>query len=293
MKNKCIFNVQLLLVLAAGCLYQSISHANNYLLTMSKNDEFCQHMYQMFNGDLRKKGRLVLEDHEEFNWLKWDKQFFMIKRHGDKEPNFDDKLIRREGYMEKYDSYTKFPKKGAFFDIDNNGRDEFVTFERIGAEYFQHRAYDKIAIYWGGNPLKKLSKVEITEQSNPGNGFLAQFLSKYVLKEYPIRKVTISQNGKVSRSWQKIFDPFIRPLKFEETFYIALFGNASFVSDPKITYPQTIDEKDGIAVIQFTPTYDTVDITHRSNLFRAGQPYRDTQDICYFVKTQVIQQGEQ
>ena len=268
--------------------YISVAQAGNYLLTMSKDDKACQHLYQLFNWDLRKKGKLALDEHEEFNWLKWEKDFFMIQLHGNKEPNFDDELIGKEGHLKKYDSYTKYPKKGAFFDVDNNGEDDFITFERRGGETFENRAYDNLAIY-KGNSLEKLSQSEITKQSSPKMGYLGGLTSNYVLKAYPIKRTSVYKTGAISHRWPNLSDSYIKPLLLNKTYYIALFGNV----DTRGNHPQqAIDEKNAIAVVKFTPSYDAVKIKNQSNLLGMGQPSNETQDICYFVKTQVIQQGQ-
>ena len=136
--------------------YVSIVQADNYLLTMSQDDKVCQHLSQLFNVDLRKKGKLALEEHEEFNWLKWDQPYFMIRNKSGLEPNFEDELLSENEYEQEYNSYSKHMYKGAFFDIDNNGIDEFISFNRRGAHTNQNRAFDKVQIYSSG-ALVKLS----------------------------------------------------------------------------------------------------------------------------------------
>lgn len=284
MKSKC--KIFLFLI---GSLFISIAQANNYLLTMSKNDDFCQHMYQVFNGDLRKKGKLALGEHKEFNWLKLDQEFFMIKRKRNIEPNFADELISKVGKQEEYATYTKYPKKGAYFDIDNNGEDEFITFQRNGASTFENRAYDSIYVY-KGNALTKLSGAERNKQYTLEMGYLGSLIDSYTLKEYPIKETTVYKNGHTNYYWPHISDPFIRPLLFNNTYFIALFGNVdTHISDPLRAYNQTIDEKNAIAVVTFTPSYDPEQIKLQPSLLSTGKPSNETQDICYFVKTQVIQ----
>ena len=72
-----------------------------------------------------------------------------------------------------------------------------------------------------------------------------------------------------------------------------MFANVdTHISDPLLAYNQTMDEKNAIAVVKFTPSYDAEQIENQPRLLSTGQPSNETQDICYFVKTQVIQQGQ-
>jgi hypothetical protein len=272
-------------------LYATAVKADNYLLTMSKDDKVCQHLYQLFNVDLRKKGKLVLEEHEEFNWLKWDQPYFIIRKKSALEPNFEDELLSENEYEQEYTSYSKHLYKGAFFDIDNNGIDEFISFERRGAHTYQNRAYDNIYIYDKGS-YNKLKGAENGQQFTPEIGYLGRFTNSYVLKEYPISRTTVYKTGAVGHSWPNLSDSYIRPLLLNKTYYVAIFANVdTYINDPLLAYNQTIDEKNAIAIVKFTPSYDADKIKIQPRLLSTGQPSNETQDTCYFVKTQAIQQG--
>jgi hypothetical protein len=268
----------------------------SYLLTMSKNDKVCQRLEHIFTWDLIKKGKLALDEHEEFNWLKWDQSYFMIRQKSNLEPNYDDKLISKDGYSEEYASYSKFPKKGAFFDINNDGENEFITFERNDASNtFKSRAYDEIRIH-RGNALTKLAKAETIKQLTPEMGYLGGITYDHVLKEYPVAYSEINKNGFVYNSWSSISDSYIRPLLIDNTYYVALFGNTNgpLTDFVNLIYNQTIDEKNAIAIVKFLPSknMDMAHIHNQFSLLATGKPSNDTQDICYFVKTQLIQQGD-
>lgn len=269
--------------------YISVAQASGYLLTMSKEDKTCQHLYKLFNGDLMKKGKLALTEHEEFNWLKWEQPYFIIRQKSNLAPNYDDKMNSEDEYSQEYNSYTKFLYKGAFFDIDNNGADEFISFERRGAHTYQNRAYDNIYIY-KGDALAKLSGAKNGQQFTPAIGYLGQLTNSYTLKEYPVKRTTIYKTGAISHSWPNLSDPFIRPFLLDKTYYIALFGNVDTrITGQEFIFNQTIDEKNAIAVVKFTPSYDAVKIENQPRLLSTGQPSNETKDICYFVKTQAIQ----
>jgi hypothetical protein len=271
--------------------YVSIVQADNYLLTMSKDDKVCQHLYQLFNVDLRKKGKLALEEHDEFNWLKWDQPYFMIRNKSGLEPNFEDELLSENEYEQEYATYTKYFYKGAFFDIDNNGIDEFISFERRGGHTYENRAYDEVHIY-KREALAKLSGATTKQTYSTEIGYLGQLTNRYVLKEYPVNRTTVYKTGAVGHSWSNLSDSYIRPLLLNKTYYIAMFANVdTYISDPLLAYNQTIDEKNAIAIVKFTPSYDADKIKIQPRLLSTGQPSNETQDICYFVKTQAIQQG--
>lgn len=273
-------------------LYTSTVQGYGYLLTMSKEDKTCQHMRQLFNGDLFGKGKLTLEDHKEFNWLKWDQPYFMIEQKSDLPPNYNDKLLSEDEYSQEYASYTKYLYKGAFFDIDNNGIDEFISFERRGGHTYEHRAYDKIYIY-KPDAYNKLSGSKTNQTYNPAIGYLGQLTNNYTLKAYPVKRTVLYKTGAISHRWPSLSDSFIRPFLFDKTYYIALFSNVdTHISDPLRAYNQSIDEKNAVAVVKFTPSYEAEKIKEQFELLRTGQPSNETQEICYFVKTQVIKQGQ-
>ncbi|MBU2591144.1 MAG: hypothetical protein KKC21_03880, partial [Nitrospinae bacterium] len=43
-----------------------------YVLIMSKDDNLCGHMLNLYNRDLDKYGEVRYNEHEEFNWIKWE-----------------------------------------------------------------------------------------------------------------------------------------------------------------------------------------------------------------------------
>ena len=270
-------------------LYATAVKADNYLLTMSKDDKVCQHLYQLFNVDLRQKGKLALEEHEEFNWLKWDQPYFMIWNKSGLESNFEDELLSENEYEQEYASYTKYFYKGTYFDIDNNGIDDFISFKRRGGHTYENRAYDEVHIY-KREALAELSGATTKQTYSTEIGYLGQLTNSYVLKEYPIRRTTVYKAGAVRQWWPGLSDSFIRPLLLDKTYYVAMFANVdTYISDPLLAYNQTIDEKNAVAIVKYTPSYDAEKIVNEFELLRTGQPSNQTQDICYFVKTQAIQ----
>lgn len=84
----------------------------SYTLVMSKDDELCNHMLQLFNQDLKKygwKGDEYQEEHEEFKRVPW------------KPARFSSVIDGRVRYSE-YRSV-----EGALFDFNNDGVQDFVV----------------------------------------------------------------------------------------------------------------------------------------------------------------------
>jgi uncharacterized protein len=81
----------------------------SYTLLMSKNDELCTHMLQLFNEDLERygwKGDAHQEEHQEFKKIPW-------------------KPARFSSVIDERTEYTDVD--GALFDFNNDGAQEFVV----------------------------------------------------------------------------------------------------------------------------------------------------------------------
>lgn len=81
----------------------------SYTLLMSKDDELCNHMLQLFNEDLKKygwNGDKHQEEHEEFKRVPWQPARFSFDYHGQTQ-------------------YTDV--EGALFDFNNDGVQDFVV----------------------------------------------------------------------------------------------------------------------------------------------------------------------
>jgi uncharacterized protein len=86
-----------------------LSNTESYTLVMSKDDELCNHMLQLFNEDLKKygwNGDAHHEEHEEFKRVPW------------KTAQFSSVI---DGRVE----YTDI--EGALFDFNNDGVQDFVV----------------------------------------------------------------------------------------------------------------------------------------------------------------------
>src|SRR5436309_15259957 len=94
-----------LLSLAVVLFLADFSLAAEYKLVMSQDDKVCKRMLEVFNKDLAKYGRAGKYDaHEEFLAIKW----------------------KDESNNRANDLFSLGKVRSAKFDINNDGKDEFV-----------------------------------------------------------------------------------------------------------------------------------------------------------------------
>ena len=99
-------------VCIVALLFPPYLQADEYLLAMSKDDPVCQQMRALYNKDLKQHGKVIFENHSEYNWLEWDEDISIFDAYGHK----------------SNDSYNT--AKLAVFDINNDAKDETVIFQR-------------------------------------------------------------------------------------------------------------------------------------------------------------------
>lgn len=85
---------------------------SEYVIVMSKNDCLCQHMLKLYNSDIRNYGQVKYKHHQEFNWPKGEHKKISIAPPG-------------------YPIGSPFHQdaKIAFFDINNDSRDEAIVYK--------------------------------------------------------------------------------------------------------------------------------------------------------------------
>jgi hypothetical protein len=86
---------------------------DEYTLVMSKDDNMCQQMEKIYNGDLRKYGKLKYNQHEEFKAIKWEEKKYYRILEG-----------KRDYPLRPYDTSTTVALSR--FDINNDGKEEVV-----------------------------------------------------------------------------------------------------------------------------------------------------------------------
>ncbi len=115
-------------LLAALLFLPSLCLSDEYVLVMSKNDNVCQHMLNIYNGDLKKYGQVKYKLHKEFNWIKWTK----------KEIRF-----RPADAPEQCENCTMvIDAKIARFDINNDSKDEAIVYRKSMLSGYNIDVYD-------------------------------------------------------------------------------------------------------------------------------------------------------
>lgn len=104
MKKKIIL-ILILVLVPLACF------ADEYILIMSKDDNVCQHMLNLYNSDLKKYGEVRYEKHKEFNWIKWEDKTFKLQQVGglSQQPEIKNAQV-------------------AVFDINNDSKNEVIVY---------------------------------------------------------------------------------------------------------------------------------------------------------------------
>lgn len=176
------------------------SSADVYILAMSKDSKVCQHTLSLFNSDLREKGGLAIDDHAEFNEVKWNEG---ITTHS-----------RGRVVEQKYK-----PTKLGVFDINNDGGDEVVLSYKY---YLSGSLRDKVDVLPGDFSEKN----EIYDWSEIIKSRVATVPEKivYYLKDFPPQKKK-EFHGELREYFINIGGFLdIRPMRYEDSFYVVLFG---------------------------------------------------------------------
>lgn len=91
-------------------LLSSNSKADEYVLIMSKNDELCRYMQQLYNADLKKYGKFEYRKHKEFNWVKWTDKIITLRPASDQTSTMD------------------ISARISVFDINNDSKKEVILY---------------------------------------------------------------------------------------------------------------------------------------------------------------------
>jgi len=197
----------LLLVLISLSQF-STSFADEYVLVMSKDDNVCQHMLKLYNGDMEKYGELRYSEHKEFNTIKWEKRDYLWVS------MFDGKGKRGE------------PLLISRFDINNDGKPEII----IKDEHLTLQGPDSDVLYvfrkgdldysQEGFLIDDLSDKAIAILGFSGSSFVANVYMLYALP--PFESLTIPGTKEPLKVYYSLggwfyFNPF-------------LYGNKYFVS---------------------------------------------------------------
>ena len=198
MFNKILFSAVFILVL----LFPLCSQADEYLLAMSKDDPVCQQVLALYNKDLKQHGKLIFENHSEYNWLEWDEDLSIFDAHG-----------------EKSNLWHHTPKL-AVFDVNNDNKDETVLLVRpsLGGVLREFLQYYPLPMSLQRNNLHWPKLNEVRYSMIDGGG-------AYQLKEFPPQ-----HERDLSGLWRKYYIDmghfmYIRPLRIGDRYYVSLFGS--------------------------------------------------------------------
>ena len=188
MKSLSMNKIVLLLVIYGLPLF-----ADQYVLVMSKDDNVCQYMGELYNKDLMKNGKVILKNHPEYNWLTWKEKVTFKKEHSE------------------YDIDSPLSYQKELFDINNDGKDETVLFRRTYATNRLEYKADDLSYVKDGYQINydEDTRLKLNTENRLVNlfGDIGYNLSK--LPEFYIGQ-SIS---------------LIRPFKYKKKYFLSFFGN--------------------------------------------------------------------
>ncbi len=201
-----------------------------FKLEESHHDPLCQQFTTLLNKDLNDHGKIDLLQHPEFNWLKWKP----IKT----------KLQEDKVYM-------------SYFDINNDHKQEGIFLDKI-----QWHDNDIEAIWYMDNDKARDFEANLI----PGKIHL---LSNDTLKEgvpYSFGIYSFANKKEVTllgkKTSQLNFVAFY-PMKVEDVFYMAVFGNTEFFDERVIEKRADMqNEANGVVLLKVTPENKVQDLCY-------------------------------
>lgn len=197
--------MKLFFIIFTVLLFASQAYADHYLLVMSKNDQVCQQMYKLYNTDMQEHGNIAFENHEEYNWLKWD---------------YDINLYNTYQNMEipAYDN----PNIGgiASFDINNDENNETVLFERMFLSGILH---DTISFFH--LDFYRKFKEKLNTKDLPPNRHTFPSTQQHNVMELPTQKIFDSLGDKIHLMLSVGTFSYVRPLKIDSQYFISIFAS--------------------------------------------------------------------
>jgi hypothetical protein len=219
------------------------------ILTMSRDDEMCQHFYKIFYDDMHQHNGYMPELHKEFMDVPWEKINVVSELH------------------------TIYESKTAKIDINNDSKKEFILLLRSsgysGSYWYESieglRWFDlnKSTLLRGkviephtlndllGRPIKWLntnSTLELFEF--PMYASPKHIIKDYYVKNYPL--MNLDYEG-------------LRIATYKDNYYLVFFGLRSEIDyAPKSKVNKKIKDKTIIVISRYTPT-------------------NERQDVCYYL----------
>jgi hypothetical protein len=194
----------LLLVLSAASLsilLPTVCCGGEYVIVMSKNDCLCEHMLKLYNTDIRKYGKVKYENHKEFNWVKWEDKRISI--------------IGAGGVMQDLDA------KIAFFDLNNDSKDEAIIYEKGSLSNAPTDYYD----------VFNFDDIAVLNNAVDGRAFYKRALKSFSSSEGAPLEISDLSEGKALKKLPEKLKSAIQAAKKRGEKYM-LLGNAA----PKINF---------------------------------------------------------
>jgi hypothetical protein len=241
---------KLLLALILLCV-PSIAWCDEYVLVMSKDDDVCLHMSQIFNNDLKKHDEIQFGKHPEFTAIKWQqKRRYRIDEKGAK---------KYGGSSGSYGGVLM-----STFDINNDGKEEIVLWSRDRG--LRSTPSDQIYVFTKEEAaLFKDGIEDIPDNYRNAIGILGGALGRepfpgngYSLKEIPPAEIAPKlgqrRNVKIYHGLGGWF--YFNPFLYKGMYYVTMTD-----WDPPVT-------KQWLVILKYTPE-------------------NQVKDICYYLKAVV------
>ncbi len=193
----------------------SLGFADEYVLIMSKNDNLCKHMQEIYNDDLKRFGSVQYKLHPEFNWIRWMNK--KIKLRPAAEPN----------------TIWDIKAKIVLFDINNDSKEELVVYSKSMLSGYEVYNYDifpskYLSTLDGIIDGKKYYSDELKSlNSNDGTPQNVYDISEEGLKLISKRMRSFVDSAKARGDTYEYFvdgQQNINFVKFNDRFYIELEG---------------------------------------------------------------------
>ncbi|MDR0762218.1 MAG: lysozyme inhibitor LprI family protein [Campylobacteraceae bacterium] len=199
---------------------------DGFNIIYSEDNKTCNWFANLLNNDLKQYNEINLSRHKEFNWIEWKQ------------------IQKEEEYKRRYAGYNVFI---SYFDINNDGNEEgvfqweiqykgyvmpdikYTTKEDAKSieEYIPYKTENNIWI----SKESELLRLQLPDQKNViNNGYYGYIFAKYIGEFFHNNTATVLSNNQgayvyIRRSGGNGFAyPEPRPLKFDNKYYIAIFG---------------------------------------------------------------------
>lgn len=193
----------------------TLIYADEYVLIMSKNDNLCKHMQNIYNEDVKEYGCMQYKLHSEFNWITWMNKKIQLR------PATSPNTVRHMN------------AKIGLFDINNDSKEELIVYTKSTLSNYEIDIYDIFPSEYFSrlNEIiegrKYYSNVLKSLNSNDGTPQNVYDISKKNLKLISKRMRSIIESAKARGDKYEYFvggQQNINFIKFNDRIYIEFKG---------------------------------------------------------------------